>query len=112
MAEYRDIGSLNSNSYTDESINTNRRGQVYQATHVGEKSLPYMRRSFISFTYGGKKIEDFDLIATQNDRLDREGYAAFEDITSSYDTLDGQYYWSTHYTTNSMEFTLSTDGID
>jgi len=48
-----------------------------------------MYRSFISFTYGGKKIEDFDLIVTQNDRLDRDGYASFDDNTTTYDNLHG-----------------------
>jgi len=60
-----------------------------------------MERSFISFTYGGKKIEDFDLISTiSGSRLDRAGYASFNDIVTSYDILDGQHYWSTHYKTN------------
>jgi len=72
-----------------------------------------MNRSFISFTYGGKYIEDFNLIATiNNNRLDRIGYSPFNDITTSYENLDGQYYWGTHYNPNQMEFTLSTDGID
>jgi hypothetical protein len=44
--------------------------QVYSATHKGEKSLSFMERSFISFTYGGKKIEDFGLIAvTDGERI-------------------------------------------
>jgi len=60
-----------------------------------------MNRSFISFTYGGKKIEDFSLIATiSGDRMSRLGYASFEDVTTTYDNLDGQFYWATHYTTN------------
>jgi hypothetical protein len=49
-----------------------------------------MYRSFISFTYGGKKIEDFDLIATiSGDRLNRSGYASFDDTVTTYDNLDG-----------------------
>jgi len=49
-----------------------------------------MNRSFISFSFGGKDIESFDLIATTSgDRLNRTGYASFEDNTSSYDNLDG-----------------------
>jgi len=72
-----------------------------------------MNRSFISFTYGGKKIEDFDLIATiSGDRLDRKGYADFNDTVTTYDNLDGQHYWATHYKTNQLDLTLSTDGID
>ena len=105
-------GKLN-NQGNQTRPTTTKHGQVYQATHIGERSLPYMERSFISFTYGGKKIEDFDLISTiSGSRLDRAGYASFNDIVTSYDILDGQHYWSTHYKTNQLDFTLSTDGID
>ena len=87
--------------------------QVYQATHEGEVRLPFMRRSFISFTYGGRYIEDFDLIATiEGDRMERSGYASFNDLTTDYDNLDGQQYWGTHYKTNDITFRLATDGID
>jgi len=49
-----------------------------------------MNRSFISFTFGGKKIEDFDLIATTvNNSLNREGFASFNDATTTYDVLNG-----------------------
>lgn len=91
-----------------------RRRQVYQATHGGDgKRLPFMNRSFISFTYGGRYIEDFDLIATiVNNRINKDGYAQFNDLVTSYDVLDGQYYWGTHYQTNTLQFVLSTDGID
>ena len=90
-----------------------KRSQVYQATHVGERILPYMNRSFISFTYGGKRIEDFNLIATiSGDRLSRDAYASFSDTVTTYDILDGQHYWATHFQANQMDFTLSTDGID
>lgn len=108
-----DYGLLN--GYGSQTrTTTTKRGQVYQATHNGEgQTLPYMNRSFISFTFGGKRIEDFDLLATiSGDRLNRKGYASFDDTVTSYDNLDGQYYWATHYKTNQMDFTLSTDGID
>ena len=110
---YRDYGSLNHMSVSNEA-NVNSRRQVYQATHRGDGTrLPFMTRSFISFTFGGKPIEDFDLIATiTNDRLSKSGYANFNDIVTTYDNLDGQYYWNTHYQTNSLTFTLSTDGIE
>lgn len=100
--------------YGDEIASSVKRNQVYQATHNGEgQSLPYMSRSFISFTYGGKKIEDFDLLATiSGERLNRAGYASFEDTITTYDNLDGQRYWATHYKTNQIDFTLSTDGIE
>ena len=41
-----------------------RHTQVYVATHDGAGNyLPYMNRSFISFSYGGKNIEDFSLLS-------------------------------------------------
>lgn len=112
MSNYRDYGTIGGAGKTGVSINTDRYSQVYQATHDGINRLPYMHRSFISFSYGGKPIEDFNLIATfSNGRLSKDGYASFDDTTTSYDNLDGQYYWSTHYKTNTLGFTLSTDGI-
>jgi hypothetical protein len=54
-----------------------------------------MRRSFISFSYGereGKRvyIEDFNLLATiSSDRWERDGYSSFNDLTTTYDNLDG-----------------------
>ena len=88
-----------------------RRTQVFLATHDGEgKSLPHMYRSFISFSYGDKLIEDFGLIAVvSGDRMEKEGYASFIDNTTTYDNLDGQQYWSTHFQTNTFHFTLATD---
>ena len=90
--------------------------QVYTATHSynGEewKRSSLMNRSFISFSYGGKFIEDFNLIATiSGDRLQKNLYANFEDDVTTYEVIDGQYHWGTHFTNNSFNFTLSTDGI-
>jgi hypothetical protein len=49
-----------------------------------------MKRSFISFIFGGKHIEDFNLIATfTEDGLDRNGYGEFNDIISENDVVDG-----------------------
>lgn len=106
-------GTLNGYG-AQERASTVKRSQVYLATHDGEgKSLPFMNRSFISFSFGGKWIEEFDLIATTSgNRMNRKGYANFQDRVSTYDNLDGQYYWSTHYQTNQLDLTLSTDGID
>ena len=110
---YRDYGEIGGAGYTGSSRDTARYSQVHQATYSGENRLDYMRRSFISFSYGGKHIEDFDLIATiSGDRWERDGYSTFDDITSQYDNLDGQYYWGTHYKTHTITFKLSTDGID
>ena len=49
-----------------------------------------MNRSFISFSYGGKNIEEFNLVATiSNNSLDRPVYANFEDIVTYYSNLNG-----------------------
>ena len=92
--------------------NGQRNTQVFQATHneVGVR-LPLMSRSFISFSYGGKYIEDFNLIVTNKDRLERNIYSSFSDVTSSYDTFDGQLYWGSHIEPNQIELNLSTDGM-
>ena len=96
-----------------ENLDTSpKRTQVYLATHKGEDYLSFMHRSFISFSYGGKNIEDFNLIATvSGDRWEHNGYAEFEDFTTTYDIIDGQFYWATSFRTNTFEFTLSTDSI-
>lgn len=87
--------------------------QVYQVTHDrAGKSLPYMSRSFISFTFGGKAIEDFGLIVVNGgDRLERQAYTEFSDLTSTYDTLDGQIYWGSNLSANKLELDLATDEI-
>lgn len=114
MADYRDYGSLNGITSINQEVSNIHYGQPFQATHNGNNErLDYMLRSFISFTYGGIPIEDFDLIAvTSGDRLNRLGYAPFNDTTSSYDNLNGQQFWNTHYQANTLELTLATDGID
>ena len=110
---YRDYGKLGGGSAPNNVFTITPQRQVYMATHEGENSLPFMKRSFISFTFGGKKIEDFNLIATtQSNSLNRSGYAPFNDITSTYDALDGQQYWNTHYSANSIDFVLATDGME
>lgn len=86
--------------------------QVYWATHDSKGSLPYYQRSFISFSFGGKAIEDFDLIAYCNgDYMERQGSAEFEDLTSSYDILDGETYHGTHFKPFQLSLTLATDGM-
>lgn len=131
MSDYRDYGqahNVRNDQYTGLTyptenpfalVDTSRRGQVFQATHGGDDNrLPYMNRSFISFSFSdiGKPkvyIEDFNLIATvSGDRWEREGYTNFDDLTTTYDNLDGQYYWGTHYKSHTITFKLSTDGID
>ena len=85
--------------------------QVYQATHDGAgESLLHLEKSFISFTFGGKSIEDFGLIVVNSgDRLERQAYSSFSDLTSNYDTLDGQLYWGSHFEAGQLELALATD---
>jgi len=88
------------------------RTQVWQATYTGNKvpnkdvyeRKSYMDRSFISFSFDDpkaenpKRIEDFDFIAyTAGDRIERDAYANFEDLTSTYDVIPGQFYWGTYF---------------
>lgn len=114
MTEYRDYGYIDNILASNLEVDTIRYSQVYKATHDGEgKRLPLMNRSFISFIYGGRYIEDFNLLATiSSNRLDYSLYTAFKDNTTSYSNLDGRQYWGTHYSNVHLEFTLSTDGID
>lgn len=112
MENYRNYGALNGRLAPNVPIDTMRYTQVYQATHEGGEYLPFMKRSFISFSYGGKNIEDFSLIAvTPGDRIERDAYASFEDLTSTYDTIQGQFYWGTYFHANSLNLTLATDAI-
>lgn len=87
--------------------------QVYTATHRGDGTrLPYMNRSFISFSFGGRRIEDFGLIAvTQGDRIQRDGSSGFENITTTYEVVNGQMYWGTYFQGNTLHLTLATDGM-
>ena len=63
MSDFRDYGALDGAFTSSVEINTNKHTQVYDVTHDGADYLPYMSRSFISFSYGGKNIEYFNLIA-------------------------------------------------
>lgn len=93
--------------------------QVYLATHDhggangASRRLPYRYRSFISFSFDKQWIEDFNFIAfVDGDRMQKNLTADFEDLTSSYDVLDGQFYHSTHFRTNTIHFTLMSDEVD
>ena len=117
---YRDYGTLNGASAPNNQFELKRYTQVYQVTHEGEQRLPFMNRSFISFSFGERPdkngivnpvyIEDFDLIATfSNDGMDADAYGSFEDLTSTYDTIHGQFYWGTYFHQRVLNFTLSSD---
>ena len=111
---YRDYGYMNGGVAPPNSFEVINRGQVYQVTHNGAGELLSPRlRSFISFSFGGKNIEDFDLIAcSQGNTLSRAAYAPFEDLTSDYNIMDGQYYHGTHFKPNTLSLKLVSDGID
>ena len=117
---YRDYGAMNGGSFPLNEFDVTRYSQVHQATHEGDGTsrLPFMNRSFISFTWSDPEgplvhIEDFNLIATiSGDRWEREGYTQFKDLTTDYDNLEGQFYWGSHYKSHSITFNLATDGID
>lgn len=113
MVDYMDYGAINNQQAPLISVNENKHTQTYIATHDGaDNRLPFMYRSFISFSYGGKNIEDFDLIATiDGNFLQRNLYADFEDNIVTSKIVDGQLFWSSHYKANTLNFTLSTDGI-
>jgi len=106
------------------------RTQVWQATYTGnritnskgenvDERRSYMHRSFISFSFDDpkaenpKRIEDFNFIAyTAGDRMERDAYGSFEDLTSTYDVIPGQFYWGTYFHQNTLTFDLATDGIE
>lgn len=93
---------------------TEPKSQVYWATHDGEGNiLPFMHRSFISFSYGGKNIEDFDLIVvTDGDRISRGIYADFTNNVTESEILDEKFFWASHFNGNQLSLVLATDGID
>lgn len=112
MVDYRDYGSMTGD--TAPLIQTvSPKSQIYKATHDGAGNrLPYMYRSFISFSYGGIPIEDFNfIVSTPEDRIQRNIYGEFEDSVTNYATVDGQYFWGSHFVNNKLELTLATDGI-
>lgn len=89
------------------------RTQVWYATHLntGDRS-DMMYRSFISFMWGGKHIEDFNLIAiTTNNAIQRNVSAEFSNLTTDLEVVDGQLYWGSHYNSNILDLVLYTDEI-
>lgn len=87
--------------------------QVQTATRDGQGNpLSILNRQFISFSYGGKNIEDFDLLVIFNgDRLSKEIYAPFNDTTTEQAELDGQMFWRSNFKAGQINFSLATDGM-
>ena len=87
--------------------------QTWLNTHngSGDRLNPW-QNSFISFSYGGKYIEDFGLnVVNLSDRRTFTPYASFNDITTTYDVLDGALYWGTHFGDYRFTLDLATDGM-
>ena len=87
--------------------------QVQSAFKDGQGNpLPFVGKQFISFSYGGKNIEEFDLLVVfKGDRLEKGIYAPFNDTTTEQAELDGQMFWASNFRANNLTFTLATDGI-
>lgn len=86
--------------------------QVYEATHRDGELLPVVERAFISFKWGDKNIEDFDLIATiDGDRINDEVYFGFEEVVSSVEGRSGQLYWGSTRKPGELTLSLATDGM-
>lgn len=87
--------------------------QVQSAFKDGQgKPLPFVGKQFISFSYGGKNIEEFDLLVVfKSDRLEKGIYAPFNDTTTEQAELDGQMFWTSNFRANRLTFNLATDGM-
>ena len=87
--------------------------QVYEATHDGQgNALSRVYKQFISFTYGGKAIEDFNLLVVfASDRLSKGIYSDFTDTTTTNTGIDGQLFWISQYNALTIHFDLETDGM-
>ena len=68
--------------------------QVREATYGADGNhLPSYSRQFISFEWGGKHIEDFNLLVVfDNARLEKTIYSDTTDITSVFEGRDGQLF--------------------
>ena len=86
--------------------------QVFDVTHDSNgSSLPANKKPFISFSYGERNIEDFNLIVTFMDRYNRNVYSNIKNTTTTYQGVHGQMFWEYSYEANLYTFTLSTDGM-
>lgn len=114
MEVYRDIGRVDGGPAVLIAADPTYYSQVYKATHDGAgQRLPFMNRSFISFSFGGKWIEDYGFIViSDGTHYARPLFSDFAHNITDLEVADGQIYWSTHYNANSLSLTLATDGIE
>lgn len=113
MSNYRNIGYLNGSTGINIPVELNPKGQVYLATHdeLGNKRTA-IERSYISFSWGGRDIEDFNFLVVANgERYDKPAYSTFNDSVTEIDILDGQYFWRSKFAANNLNFYLATDGV-
>ena len=87
--------------------------QVREATYGADGNhLPSYSRQFISFEWGGKHIEDFNLLVVfDNARLEKTVYSDTTDITSIFEGRDGQLFWQSNLQPLTINFKLATDGM-
>ena len=107
------ILGTNENTYGSTFENSKSHRQVFYLTHLANgESDSFMNRSFISFSYGGKNIEDFNLIACiDGNKMEKHLTGNFNNLVSNYDVINGQYYWGSYFSSNELSLTLATDGI-
>lgn len=110
LSLFGDYGLINGEGYDPSPRSPVHYTQVFMATHDGETHLQPRHRSFISFSFDGHDIEEWNLISiTPGDRMERGIYSDFSDLTSEYDVLDGHFYWGTHLQGRTLSFVLATD---
>lgn len=69
-------------------------------------------KSFISFTYDGKAIEEFGMaVVSSGDRLSTSIHPSFNNTISTVPGRTGSIYWGTNITGLSFNFKLATDSI-
>jgi len=106
-----DIGYMSSYDKPAAPARTNK-SQIYIRTHNSEGgSDTYINRSHLSFSFGGKNIEEFELVITSQGMMQKSLTGGFRDLTSSYDVIDGQFYWGTYFANNQIDLTVSTESM-
>lgn len=106
-----DVGYIVGTNIPEIPVRTNK-STVYRETHnIQGRSDSFINRSYLSFSFGGKNIEDFELIVTSQGPQSKQIMGNFRDLTSSYEVIDGQYYWGTYFDNAEITLTLSTDSM-
>lgn len=87
--------------------------QVESLYKKGVGIIPDHLRPFYSFKFGGRDIEEFNLVTTftNSKGLSQALYTTFKEYNSQYSELDGQQYYGQTMEPYHINFTLSTDGM-